>query len=319
MIATPIGLVLAGGFAALSAVDTDRPSAALLQNLLLAALAAWLVVSLTFFPDVDVTKVSERNSWPLVLLATVGIGLFAFAVVRYAMLYRERRSTLVLAFAAAFVLLAESLFAIAVSRNWKASWWEWHLLMLAAFALIACSAHREWHEERFSPLYRDETTAATRTISVLFADLSGFTSYSERREAAEVSAMLNTYFGVAIPALERHGGEVDRLIGDAVFATFAGDGHTERAARGGAGAAGGYRRRRRGAPGLAPLPRRRAHGRGERRRPRHGLRPHLQRGRGHGQPRRADRGPRPGRGVAITPPARAISGAPPPSRSARSP
>ena len=109
VIATPIGLVLAGGFAALSAVDTDRPSAALLQNLLLAALAAWLVVSLTFFPDVDVTKVSERHSWPLVLLATVGIGLFAFAVVRYAMLYRERRSTLVLAFAAAFVLLAESL------------------------------------------------------------------------------------------------------------------------------------------------------------------------------------------------------------------
>ena len=43
--------------------------------------------------------------------------------------------------------------------------------------------------------------------------------------------MLNTYFGAAILALERHGGEVDRLIGDAVFATFAGDGHTARAAR----------------------------------------------------------------------------------------
>jgi adenylate cyclase len=231
VIATPIGLVLAAGFAALSALDTDRPSASLLQNLLLAALAGWLVVSLTLFPDVDVAEVSERHSWPLVLLATVGVVLFAFAVVRYAMLYRKRRSTLVLAFAASFVLLAESLVAIAVSRNWKASWWEWHLLMLAAFALIAWAAHREWHEERFSPLYRDETAAATRTISVLFADLAGFTSYSERREAAEVSAMLNVYFDVAIPALERHGGEVDRLIGDAVFATFAGDGHTERAAR----------------------------------------------------------------------------------------
>ena len=43
--------------------------------------------------------------------------------------------------------------------------------------------------------------------------------------------MLNAYFGVAIPEIERHGGEVDRLIGDALFATFASDGHTERAAR----------------------------------------------------------------------------------------
>jgi class 3 adenylate cyclase len=68
---------------------------------------------------------------------------------------------------------------------------------------------------------------------VLFADLAGFTSFSERREAGEVSTMLNAYFAVAIPAVERHGGEVDRLIGDAVFATFAGDGHAERAARAG--------------------------------------------------------------------------------------
>ena len=94
--------------------------------------------------------VSERQSWPLVLLATVGIGLFAFAVVRYSMLWRERRSRLVLAIAAAFVLLAESMVAIAVARNWKASWWEWHLLMLAAFGLIAVMAHREGPEERFA-------------------------------------------------------------------------------------------------------------------------------------------------------------------------
>ncbi|MGH3072594.1 MAG: adenylate/guanylate cyclase domain-containing protein, partial [Gaiellaceae bacterium] len=42
---------------------------------------------------------------------------------------------------------------------------------------------------------------------------------------------LNTLFDAAIPAIEGNGGEVDRLVGDAVFATFEGDGHPERAAR----------------------------------------------------------------------------------------
>ena len=34
--------------------------------------------------------------------------------------------------------------AIAVSRNWNLSWWEWHVLMLAAFAAIAIGVRREY-------------------------------------------------------------------------------------------------------------------------------------------------------------------------------
>jgi class 3 adenylate cyclase len=93
--------------------------------------------------------------------------------------------------------------------------------MLAAFVLVAWSARREWRDERFSPLYLDETAAGTREISVLFADLAGFTSFSDARDPREVSEMLNAYFEATVPPIVReHGGEVDRLIGDAIMATF---------------------------------------------------------------------------------------------------
>jgi adenylate cyclase len=108
--------------------------------------------------------------------------------------------------------------------------------MLVAFALIAVGARREAPHERFSDLYLEGTASGHRDVSVLFADLVGFTSFSEGRDPREVSAMLNTYFQVAIPPVVRgHGGEIDRLIGDAIMATFNTRGdqpdHAERAAR----------------------------------------------------------------------------------------
>jgi class 3 adenylate cyclase len=58
-------------------------------------------------------------------------------------------------------------------------------------------------------------------MSILFADLQGFTTFSEGHEAQEVTAMLNTYFEVAIPpVVQAHGGDIDRIIGDALMATF---------------------------------------------------------------------------------------------------
>ena len=83
---------------------------------------------------------------------------------------------LLLAVASAFTLLAEAMVAVALARNWHASWWEWHLLMLMAFGAIAYSARREDGEERFSDLYLDQTAAGKREVSVMFADLEGFTS-----------------------------------------------------------------------------------------------------------------------------------------------
>ena len=235
-ISTPIGLVLAGALAAASALDLDRLGAQRVlhwskwvERALLATIAVWTFASLAWTPELEDVTVPDRLSIPLVALSILGIALYVFAVGRYLALYRARRSSLLLAFAVAFALLAEAMTAVAVSRNWQLSWWEWHVLMLAAFALIGVGAHREWHEERFGALYLDP---AETEVTVLFADLEGFTAFSEQHEPDEVNQMLNTYFEAAIPAVERHTGTVDRLIGDAIMATFEGsDDHPERAAR----------------------------------------------------------------------------------------
>jgi class 3 adenylate cyclase len=57
-------------------------------------------------------------------------------------------------------------------------------------------------------------------VSVLFADLQGFTPFSERTPARDVVAMLNTAFGAAVPAVFAEGGTVVQFMGDALMAVF---------------------------------------------------------------------------------------------------
>ncbi|MEV4348405.1 adenylate/guanylate cyclase domain-containing protein [Actinoplanes sp. NPDC049596] len=80
-------------------------------------------------------------------LALIAFGLFAVPAIRYYALYRERRAVMLLSVLTAFVLLAESAVAMAVGRNWHASWWEWHLLMAAGFSYVAYSAWVQYRNE----------------------------------------------------------------------------------------------------------------------------------------------------------------------------
>jgi adenylate cyclase len=59
-----------------------------------------------------------------------------------------------------------------------------------------------------------------REVSVLFADLAGFTAYSEERPASEVIETLNRYWAAAVPAVMREGGFIDRFAGDAIIVAF---------------------------------------------------------------------------------------------------
>src|SRR5947208_13058866 len=59
-----------------------------------------------------------------------------------------------------------------------------------------------------------------RLVSVLFADLVGFTGLSEHRDPEEVRDLLSRYFERCRTLIERYGGTVEKFIGDAVMAVW---------------------------------------------------------------------------------------------------
>lgn len=57
-------------------------------------------------------------------------------------------------------------------------------------------------------------------VTVLFADIRGFTSISEKLTAEEVSMILNEYFTAIEPIISKYNGVINKFIGDAVMAIF---------------------------------------------------------------------------------------------------
>ena len=62
--------------------------------------------------------------------------------------------------------------------------------------------------------------AERRLVSVLFADLVGFTPFAEEKDPEEVRELLGRYFDLAREVIERYGGTVEKFIGDAVMALW---------------------------------------------------------------------------------------------------
>src|ERR1051325_9407977 len=76
-----------------------------------------------------------------------------------------------------------------------------------ACATPLAAAVRAPHEER-------------KVVTVLFADLVGFTSTAERLDPEEGRAILQPYHARLKTELERYGGTVEKFIGDAAMAVF---------------------------------------------------------------------------------------------------
>ena len=230
-VANPVGLVVAALFALASGFVDLRASfaplvmrhRAALRRGVLAAMAVWFAWTVMELPPLH-EHGSEGGSHSLVAaMAGVGALLYALAAARYAYVYRARIALLQASVIACFVLLAQAMIGVALTgeRAWHASWWEWHALIVTAYALVSYAAHRQWHEERFRGLYLHSTRERGQPVSVLFSDLAGFTTFAERAKPADVATVLDTYYRAAVPLITRDfGGDVETFTGDGIMATF---------------------------------------------------------------------------------------------------
>jgi len=79
----------------------------------------------------------------------------------------------------------------------------------------------------------DESEIRAADVSILFADISGFTTVSETKRPEEVAEFLSHFFSCAVESIFAYGGTLDKFIGDAVMAFFGApipqDDHADRA------------------------------------------------------------------------------------------
>jgi class 3 adenylate cyclase len=231
-VAIPVGLLVASVFAAASAFVDVRPGLAewvirhqvTLRRSVIAAMAVWFAYTVAALPPLDRPASEGATGSLLAILAAFGTVIYGVSAIRYYMIYRHGLGLLPASIIACFALLAESMIGVAATgeRAWHASWWLWHGLIVLAFLVVGFAARREWRDERFRGLYLPGTRERSLQMSVLFSDLAGFTSFSERTDPAVVTAMLRSYYELAAPLIARHGGEIEHFTGDGIMARFAG-------------------------------------------------------------------------------------------------
>jgi class 3 adenylate cyclase len=177
-VATPIGLFLAAIFAAASALEFKELGAQRVLRLrtplwlvVAAILIAWGVWSVGGLPPLNRPTPSPEADATILATVAGGTVLYALAAVRYFLRYRRRPAVVLIGVITAFVLLAEASISVLYGRNWQASWWEWHVLMTAAYGFVAYSAYVHYAREG-SPVGLFDGVALDRTIEQIRQDHS---------------------------------------------------------------------------------------------------------------------------------------------------
>ena len=73
---------------------------------------------------------------------------------------------------------------------------------------------------RLVPVEAETAAGSRKTVTVVFCDVTGSTELGERLDPESMRKVMARYFDAMRAALERHGGSVEKFIGDAVMAVF---------------------------------------------------------------------------------------------------
>ena len=111
----------------------------------------WAVVSIAELPPLDRPPPAREGAGLLDILGLVAVALYAYSAWRLAACIDTGAGASCCTWRWPWRSLGEALIAVTVSRNWHPSWWVWHVLLLAAFALIAFGARREYQRADRSP------------------------------------------------------------------------------------------------------------------------------------------------------------------------
>ena len=131
--------------------------------------------------------------------------------------------------------LVDTKLLFASNRNWNTSF-----LYLEMFAIFACTLIAKYIlEERNKKFIRGAFTkyvapavvdqilkdpakltvgGEKRELTILFSDIRGFTTFSEKMDAKQLAALLNDYLGIMTKIVFEHEGTLDKYIGDAIMA-----------------------------------------------------------------------------------------------------
>ncbi|GAA0744779.1 adenylate/guanylate cyclase domain-containing protein [Dactylosporangium roseum] len=204
--AMAVGLIIGAALAVLSSLRLPAGIPRWQSGLRVALaliLFAWMTVSLLDLPPLSrqtqVREVEGVMVWP----ALAAVVLYVVAAVRFYLLHRRAPSAVLISVVTAFVLLAEAMVAVTLADKWRMSWWEWHLILTAAFLFVGYSAYVQYRREGtaaglFDGIAVAETTRRVRArYEAALEELVTALQESERGERPErLAARMAERFGL---------------------------------------------------------------------------------------------------------------------------